>query len=59
MAIPAVDRFRLNGRGLFITLGRFTNASRLRGRQHPHLRLIYGDELVELIYEYYERAGPG
>lgn len=46
-----------NERGLFITLGRFTSASRLRERQHAHLRLIDGDDLLSLIYEYYERAG--
>ncbi|RYD85015.1 MAG: restriction endonuclease [Verrucomicrobiaceae bacterium] len=52
-----VGNLAQNERGLFITLGRFTNASRLRERQHPHLRLIDGDELVDLIYEYYEQAG--
>jgi restriction system protein len=46
-----------NERGLFVTLGRFTKDSRLRERQHAHLRLIDGDELLSLIYEHYEKAG--
>jgi restriction system protein len=46
-----------NERGLFVTLGRFTQASRLRERQHAHLRLIDGDELLDLIFEYYEASG--
>lgn len=46
-----------NERGLFITLGRFTKDSRLRERQHTHLRLIDGEELVRLIFEYYDRGG--
>ncbi len=46
-----------NERGLFITLGRFTKDSRVRERQHPNLRLIDGDELLKLVFEYYEQAG--
>lgn len=47
-----------NERGLFVTLGKFTKESRLRERQHAHLRLIDREELLSLIFEYYEQAGP-
>lgn len=41
--------------GLFITLGTFSPASRTFEQSKANLRLIDGDELVELIFEHYEQ----
>lgn len=41
--------------GLFITLGTFSPASRTFEQSKPNLRLIDGDELVELIFAHYEQ----
>jgi restriction system protein len=46
-----------NERGLFVTLGRFSKDSRRRESQHAQLRLVDGDQLIKLIFEYYERSG--
>lgn len=40
--------------GLFITLGTFSPASGNYEQSKSNLRLIDGDELVNLIFEYYE-----
>ncbi|MDZ3797221.1 MAG: restriction endonuclease [Xanthomonadales bacterium] len=41
--------------GLFVTLGTFSPASRTFEQSKPNLRLIDGDELVELIFAHYEQ----
>jgi len=41
--------------GLFITLGTFSPQSRNFEQGKANLRLIDGDELVELIFQYYEK----
>jgi restriction system protein len=41
--------------GLFITLGTFSPQSRSFEQSKANLRLIDGDELVELIFQYYEK----
>ncbi|MER3056310.1 restriction endonuclease [Xanthomonas hortorum] len=41
--------------GLFVTLGTFSPASRTFEQSKSNLRLIDGDELVELIFNYYEQ----
>jgi len=41
--------------GLFITLGSFTPPARNFGSSKANLRLIDGEELVELIFQYYEK----
>ena len=40
--------------GLLVTLGTFTNQAKSFARNKSNLRLIDGDELVDLIFEYYE-----
>jgi restriction system protein len=40
--------------GLFITLGTFSPASRNYEQSKSNLRLVDGDELVQLIFQYYE-----
>ena len=40
--------------GLLVTLGAFTSAAKNFARGKSNLRLIDGDELVDLIFEYYE-----
>lgn len=40
--------------GLLVTLGTFTPAAKSFARNKSNLRLIDGDELVDLIFEYYE-----
>lgn len=42
-------------KALFITLGEFTNQALNFARNKPNLRLIGGDELVGLIFLYYEK----
>jgi len=41
--------------GLLVTLGTFTNQAKSFARNKSNLRLIDGDELVDLIFEYYEQ----
>jgi len=41
--------------GLLVTLGTFTAQAKNFARNKSNLRLIDGDELVDLIFEYYER----
>jgi restriction system protein len=41
--------------GLFITLGTFSPQSRNFEQSKANLRLIDGDELVELIFQHYEK----
>lgn len=41
--------------GLFVTLGAFTAQARNFARSKSNLRLIDGEELVDLIFRYYER----
>ncbi|HGM7333812.1 TPA: restriction endonuclease [Stenotrophomonas maltophilia] len=41
--------------GLFVTLGTFSPLSRNFEQSKPNLRLIDGDELVELIFAHYEQ----
>lgn len=41
--------------GLFVTLGTFSPSSRTFEQSKPNLRLIDGDELVELIFAHYEQ----
>ena len=41
--------------GLFITLGTFSPTSRNSGEGKGRMRLIDGEELVELIFQHYER----
>ncbi|MEN6368653.1 MAG: restriction endonuclease [Thermotogota bacterium] len=40
--------------GLLVTLGTFTTQARAFAREKPNLRLIDGDELVNLVFEHYE-----
>jgi restriction system protein len=44
--------------GLVVTLGRFSVDAKNLGRDRPNLRLIDGEELVELIFERYESFSP-
>jgi restriction system protein len=41
--------------GLFITLGSFSPPARNFGQSKANLRLIDGEELVQLIFQYYEK----
>ena len=41
--------------GLLVTLGTFTAQARTFERSKSNLRLIDGDELVELIFQHYEK----
>ena len=41
--------------GLFVTLGTFTNQAIQFARSKSNLRLINGDDLVQLILEHYEQ----
>ncbi len=41
--------------GLMVTLGTFTNAAKHFARSKPNLRLIDGEELVQLIFDHYEQ----
>jgi len=41
--------------GLLVTLGTFTTQAKNFARNKSNLRLIDGDELVDLIFEYYEQ----
>lgn len=44
--------------GLVVTLGRFSADAKNLGRDRTNLRLIDGDELVDLILEHYESFSP-
>ena len=41
--------------GIFVTLGSFGSKARTFARRKPNLRLIDGDDLVQLIYKHYEQ----
>ncbi|MGD0777000.1 MAG: restriction endonuclease [Candidatus Solibacter sp.] len=41
--------------GLLVTLGVFSNPARTFARNQSNLRLVDGEELVNLIYQHYER----
>lgn len=41
--------------GLFVTLGIFSNQAINRAKSKPNIRLIDGDELVNLIFQHYEQ----
>lgn len=43
---------------LFLTLGSYSRQARVRERNSPRLRLIDGDQLVEMILEHYPRMSP-
>lgn len=43
---------------LFVTLGSYTSAARARERNTPRLRLIDGDQLVEMTLNAYPRLSP-
>lgn len=45
-------------RGLFVTLGYFSKDAVAIALSKPQLRLIDGQELVELVFETYERFSP-
>jgi restriction system protein len=47
-----------NEYGLFVTLGKFTSQAKNFARGNSKLRLIEGDELVDLIFTYYEEFDP-
>lgn len=44
--------------GLFITLGTYSKSARVFERNKPKLRLIDGEQLVELIMQYYGNLSP-
>jgi len=44
--------------GLFVTLGSFSKDARELDRSKPNLRLVDGDQLVELIFRHYESFEP-
>ncbi len=44
--------------GLFVTLGSFTNPARNFAKGKSNLRLIDGEELVDLVLAHYERFDP-
>ncbi|KPL68313.1 hypothetical protein SZ64_09385 [Erythrobacter sp. SG61-1L] len=43
---------------LFVTLGSYSRQARVRERNTPRLRLLDGEELVELILEHYSQLSP-
>ncbi|MBX7492034.1 restriction endonuclease [Qipengyuania sp. 1NDW9] len=43
---------------LFVTLGSYTRQARSRERNTPRLRLLDGEDLVELILEHYPQMSP-
>jgi restriction system protein len=45
-------------RGLFVTLGAFSKDAQHAERTRQDLRLINGNELVDLIWEHYEKLAP-
>ncbi len=44
--------------GLFVTLGSFSKDAQHLGRTRQDLRLVNGRELVDLIFDYYDRLAP-
>jgi restriction system protein len=44
-----------NEYGLFVTIGEFTNQAKTFAKSKTNLRLIDGDELVDLIFAHYEQ----
>lgn len=44
--------------GLFVNLGSYSRPARLLERNKPKLRLIDGDELVDLVLEHYDKLSP-
>lgn len=44
--------------GLFVTLGGYTAKARQFERSKPNIQLIDGLELVELIYDHYDKFDP-
>ncbi len=44
--------------GLFVTLGSFSPDARTFERTKPNLRLIDGEELIDLIYAHYREFEP-
>ena len=44
--------------GLFVTLGSYSGGARTFERTKPNLRLIDGNDLVELIYAHYDKFEP-
>jgi restriction system protein len=44
--------------GLFVTLGAYSKDAQHLGRTRQDLRLINGNELVDLIFEHYEQFSP-
>ncbi len=43
---------------LFVTLGSYSRQARVRERNTPRLRLLDGEELVDLILEHYPKLSP-
>lgn len=43
---------------LFVTLGSYTRQARMRERNTPRLRLLDGEEFVQLILEHYPQLSP-
>lgn len=44
--------------GLFVTLGSFSKDARELDRSKPNLRLVDGEQLVDLIFRHYESLEP-
>lgn len=44
--------------GLFVTLGAYTKDAQHLGRTRQDLRLVNGKELVELVFQHYDRFAP-
>lgn len=44
---------------LFVTLGSYSRQARVRERTNPRLRLLDGEELVEMILQNYDKMSPG
>lgn len=44
--------------GLFVTLGSYTRDAQTYDRSKPNLRLIDGEQLVELVFSHYEQFEP-
>jgi restriction system protein len=47
-----------NELGLFVTLGSFSKDAQNLGRTRQDLRLVNGNELVDLIFDHYEKFSP-
>lgn len=43
---------------LFVTLGSYSRQARVRERNAPRLRLLDGEELVEIVLEHYAKLSP-